>query len=88
MNEVDISSVPADFKLGAIFVNHDEHAYAKVRFDDASIRWFTDNLSKVSSAPNRGAIWRHFWQLVSDMKMSSLQFVDFVKKQLPHETVD
>ena len=36
----------------------------------------------------RAAIWRYFWTLVSDRKMSSLKYMDFVQKQLPNETVE
>ena len=30
---VDISSLPGDFQFGAVYLNQDDHAYAKVRFD-------------------------------------------------------
>jgi len=43
---------------------------------------------KVKSACERGAIWRHFWNLVIDMKITSLKYIEFVQKQLPYETVD
>ena len=45
---VKIDSIPADFgPVKAIFVNEGEHAYAKVRFDQESTNWFTNNLHKV-----------------------------------------
>ena len=83
-----MSDIPADFKFGACFVNYDEHAYLKARFDQKSIDWFVDNLGSLSSAVTRGAIWRHFWILVKDKKMTSLKYIEFLKKQLPLETVD
>jgi hypothetical protein len=33
-------------------------------------------------------VWRQLWLLVMDRKMSSLQYFDFVVKQIPYETVD
>jgi hypothetical protein len=65
-NEIDISKLPADFVFGAINVNHDEHAYCKVRYDSTSIEWFKDNLHHVQHALTRGAIWRNFWILTID----------------------
>jgi len=44
LNSIDISKLPSDFVYGAVNVNHDEHGYAKVRFDPGSIQWFTENL--------------------------------------------
>jgi len=88
LTDVDISSLPPDFKFGAIFVNKNEHAYAKVRFDAQSIDWFTDNLHRVSDAVTRAAIWRYFWMLVMDKQTTSLKFIEFIQKQLPHENVE
>ena len=88
LTEVDISSLPGDFQYGAVFVNEGEHAYSKVRFDQQSIDWFTSNLQTVKDAVTRAAIQRYFWILVMDKKMTSLKYIDFVEKQLPHETVE
>jgi len=41
LTTVDISCLPTDFRLGAIYINQDDHAYAKIRFDRDSINWFT-----------------------------------------------
>ena len=88
LTEVDISTMPGDFQFGAVFLNQDEHAYAKVRFYSQSVDWLTENLHHVSDPLTRAAVWRYFWMLVMDRKMSSLKYVDFVHKQLPHETVE
>ena len=88
LTEVDISSLPVDFQFGAVNVNEGEHAYAKVRFDEQSIEWFTQNLFRVKDALTRAAIQRYFWMLVMDKKMSSLKYIDFIEKQLPHETIE
>jgi hypothetical protein len=74
--------------LGAVNVNHDEHAYCKVRFDSNSVEWFKDNLHQVSHALTRAAIWRYLWILVIDKRITSLQYMEFVQKQLVHETVE
>ena len=66
LTDIDISKLPSDNVLGAINVNHNEHAYCKVRFDKKSVQWFTENLHLVSNSVTRAATWRHFWMLVMD----------------------
>ena len=85
LTSVDISGLPQDFQYGAVFVNEGEHAYAKVRFDPQSVAWFTDNLHTVGDALTRTAVWHYFWMLVMDKKLGSLQYIEFVQKQLPLE---
>lgn len=86
-NDIDISKLPADFVFGAVNVNHNEHAYCKVRFDSHSVNWFKDNLHHVHPL-TRAAVWRNFWILTQDKQITSLQYMDFVQKQLVHETVE
>lgn len=86
LTEIDISKVPSDFVLGAINVNHDEHAYCKVRFDSKSVDWLTQNLH-FTDALTRAATWRNFWILLMDKKITSLQFLEFIKKQIVLESV-
>ena len=80
--------MPQDFKFIAVYLNHGQHAYTKLRFDKTSIDWFTQNLSTIDCAVTRASIWRYFWMLVMDKKMSSLKFIEFVGKNLPHEKVE
>ena len=79
LTNINISELPPDFVIGAINVNHDEHAYCKVRFDKKSVNWFTDNLHLVQNSVMRAATWRHFWMLVMDKQITSLQYLEFVK---------
>lgn len=83
-----MSDIPADFTFGAVYVNHGDHAYAKVRFDPQSMAWFTENLGAVRDPLTRACIWRYFWILVMDGQISSLEYLDFVTQQLPKEKND
>ena len=85
LTEIDVSSIPDDFLFGAVYVNHGDHGYAKVRFDSLSISWFTKNLGYVRDHLTRACIWRYFWILVMDGQLSSLDYLAFVKRQLPLE---
>ena len=88
LTDIDISQLPGDFQYGGVFVNEGEHAYAKVRFDSQSVDWFTQNLSTVKDAVTRAAIHRYFWMLLIDKKMCPLNYIEFMQKQLPAETVE
>jgi aminopeptidase N len=80
VTDIDISKLPSDFVFGAVNVNHEDHAYAKTRFDTHSIEWFTQNLHQITHTLTRASIWRHFWLLVVDKKMKSVDFMNFVLK--------
>lgn len=41
ITSVDTSSLPDGFNIAAIYLNEGQHAYCKLRFDQASIDWFT-----------------------------------------------
>jgi aminopeptidase N len=70
--ELTSLEVPANIDVKAIYINEGQHGYAKVRFDSESIAWITANLHKVESPLSRMAIWRYFWHLVMDRRMSSV----------------
>ena len=53
LTEVDISSLPKGFKLGAVYLNQNNHMYANVDFDQYSINWFKQNLQYVQDAETR-----------------------------------
>ena len=75
---VDLSSLPPNYRFGAVVINYNEHAYGKVRFDTNSIDWLVTNLHRIEDALTRSAVWRYFWHLIMDRKMSSLKYVEFV----------
>ena len=41
ITSVDTSSLPDGFNIASIYLNEGQHAYCKLRFDQASIDWFT-----------------------------------------------
>ena len=47
MTEVDISMVPSDYKFGACYLNHEDLAYASIRFDQQSLDWLFAHLNQV-----------------------------------------
>lgn len=63
----------------AIIINHDDHAYAKVRFDQRTLDTFETDLSSIDDYLARTIVWRHLWMLVQDCQMSSVQYLGLVK---------
>jgi len=43
---VDLSGyeIPQEFEFGAVYLNENDYALAKVRFDQTSLDWFSSNL--------------------------------------------
>jgi len=72
----------------AVIINVNDHGYAKVRYDQKTLDSFVNNLQRIEDPVTRAQVWRQLWLLVMDRKMSSLQYFDFVVKQIPFESVD
>lgn len=81
-------AVTFDQPVTAIVVNVNDHGYCKVRYDAKTLDSFVHNLQRIADPVTRAQIWRQLWLLVMDRKMSSLQYLDFVLKQIPYERVD
>ena len=81
-------AITFDKPVTAIVVNVNDHGYCKVRYDPKTLDSFVHNLQRIADPVTRAQIWRQLWLLVMDRKMSSLQYLDFVLKQIPFERVD
>jgi len=75
--------------INALILNHDDHVYTKVRFDNNTIKSFKkDGLLKIEDPLSRSLIWRNLWQQVLDFKLSATDFYHFLLTNLPNETVE
>ena len=70
--EINPLEIPFGGKVSAIVVNVNDHAYAKLRFDERTLATFVTSLYKIQDPVTRGQVWRSLWYLVMDRKMSSL----------------
>lgn len=86
----ELTPVPVETSnpVGCLLLNSGDHAYCKVRYDDKTLKTFFDDFGKIDDFNERACIWRHLYQMVMDRKMSSLDFIDFVVKHIPNETVE
>jgi aminopeptidase N len=69
-----------------VFPNHADHAYAKVALDDRSLAYVREGLDRVDDQLLRQLLWMSLWEMVRDAQLSSLDFLDIGRRQLPAET--
>lgn len=66
--------------LVAVVLNHGDHAFCKVVFDQMTIQFFEDNLFHIRDDLSRCIIWRYLWTMVLDCKLSSIKYCQIVIK--------
>lgn len=85
LTSLSLEGVPT--RAEAVFINYDEHAYCKIRFDKGALDFCERHLFKIDNILTRAAIWRHLWTLVEDCKLNPLQYYMFVMANLSQETI-
>lgn len=70
----ELNQIEVEFKgpVKAIIINHGDHAYAKVRFDQKTLTTFEKELYNIDEYLERCVVWRQLWLHVIDGQMSSL----------------
>lgn len=60
-----VNPVIVDFKgpVKAIIINHDDHGYCKIRFDQRSLDSLEKEMFKITDHVTRGLVWRNLWLL-------------------------
>ena len=69
----------------AIYLNANDHAYAKIQIDAKSLAAFKQGLFKVKNEVNRKMIWRSVWEIVRDVQVSAFDYLELVHNILPAE---
>jgi aminopeptidase N len=72
-----------NFPVKAVLLNHDDHAYAKIRYDNFTIMNLQKDLEKVNDTLQHQMIWNQLFYHVMDQKMSSVGYFNFIISQLP-----
>lgn len=58
----------------AVLLNYGDWGFIKVLLDDVSIQFFRQNLHKINDVMTRTLIWRAFFDMVRDGKLSSEEY--------------
>ena len=69
-------------------LNYGDLSFIKILLDDTSIDFFKINLHKISDILTRSLIWRAFYDMVRDGKLSSEEYFDIFIYALPLEQSD
>lgn len=71
----------------AVLLNHGDHAYAKVRFDNRTIAHLQqEGFGLVKDDLSRSLVWQSLWHQMLDQQLSSTKYFDMLLANLPHET--
>lgn len=72
----------------AVLLNYEDHTFAKNNIDQTSRQFFADNLDKIQDVLSRTLVWRSFFDMVKDAKITSRDYLGFVVKNIGQEKSD
>lgn len=81
----DISEFNSEAVPDFVFINYNDHAYAKIFLEEASLQFVLKNLEKFENALLRQLLWNTLWHMVRDGKLKATDFVQLVKEKIPFE---
>lgn len=68
-----------------VFPNHGDHAYAKIALDSRSTGWARANMASIEEPLLRQQVWASLWEMVRDRQLSSLEYLEAIRRVLPEE---
>jgi aminopeptidase N len=72
----------------ALLLNYDDQSFVKHVLDRQSVEFFSKNLNKVPDVMSRQLIWRTFYDMVKDSKITSQKYVEIFLNNIAQETFD
>jgi hypothetical protein len=69
-------------------LNFEDQTFAKNVIDPVSLNFFIENINNIKDLLSRTLIWRSFFEMIKDGKMTSNKFVDVITGSLIDETSD
>jgi len=69
-----------------LFINHNDHAYAKVALDPVSFAYLKDHVEKFPDNMFRQLVWSAFANMVRDAQVPPQEFLELVHKKASFET--
>lgn len=73
------------FPVKAVMLNHGDYAYAKVRYDERTLKNFLKDFQHVDDLLEHDMLWNNLFYHVMDSKISSVEYFNFIINQLPNE---
>lgn len=72
----------------AVMLNYNDQSFVKLLLDDASLVFYKANLHKIQDELTRTLIWRSFFDMARDGKLSSEEYIDIFISAIGKETSD
>jgi len=69
-----------------VFPNHEDHDYALVLLDEASLAFARTRLAELGDPLLRQLLWTSLWDMVRDARLRSTDFLEICRRILPDET--
>ena len=68
-----------------VFPNHEDHAYAKIALDEASLDYVRRHFDRIDDALMRQLLWMSLWEMVRDCQLRSTEFLATCRERLGAE---
>jgi aminopeptidase N len=68
-----------------VFPNHEDHDYARVLLDEASLAFARERLAQLGDPLLRQLLWASLWDMVRDARLRSTDFLEICRRVLPDE---
>jgi aminopeptidase N len=85
--EAEISAAIGLPQPSMVFPNYNDHAYAKVALDPASLEFVRANIERIDDTLLRQLLWSSLWNMVRDQQLKSTDFLALVREKAPLEPV-
>ena len=69
-----------------VFPNYGDHAYAKIQLDQRSVEYARGGLDRVDDDLLRNLLWASLWEMVRDCQLTSTDYLEICRAQLPSES--
>lgn len=73
-------------KPSAVIINYNDWGYAKLVIDKNSFSFFKNSLYKIESLITKQMIYRAFFDMLRDSRISGLEYIDLITNLLIYET--
>eukprot|EP01111_Echinosteliopsis_oligospora_P016676 TRINITY_DN7012_c0_g1_i1.p1 TRINITY_DN7012_c0_g1~~TRINITY_DN7012_c0_g1_i1.p1 ORF type:complete len:925 (+),score=266.42 TRINITY_DN7012_c0_g1_i1:192-2777(+) len=85
-SEVEIPALVGAEKPVCVWINNNDHAYAKVTLDDVSIAYLKDHVDQFKDTLTRQLLWSAFANMTRDAHLASQEMLELVQKKVATET--
>lgn len=72
----------------AVLPNFEDRTMIKIELDEHSFKFFKDNVTRIKDEVSKTMIWYAFFEMVRENKMTMIEFLQIIKKNIVNEYKD